>query len=87
MRKIFAYVVMTITLIATMVFCIPGIRENTHFAMEYTGGFEVLYKAKSSMKDVSDKEIANTISDGMNKMLDVNGIKDSIITVEDGNYM
>lgn len=87
MRKIFAYVVMTITLIATMVFCIPTIRENTHFAMEYTGGFEVLYKAKSSMKEVNDNEIASTISDGMNKMLDINGIRDSIITVEDGNYI
>lgn len=87
MRKIFAYVVMTVTLIATMIFFVPSIRDNTHFAMEYTGGFEVLYKAKSSMKDVSDNEIAKTISDGMNKMLDINGITDSIITVEDGKYI
>lgn len=87
MRKIFAYVVTIVTLIAMMVFFVPSFKDNTNYAMEYTGGFEVLYKAKSSMKDVKDNTIADTISDGMNKILDINGVTDSIITVEDGNYI
>jgi len=87
MRKIFAYVVTTVTLIAMMVFFIPNVKDSTNFAMEYTGGFEVLYKTKSSMKDVNDNQIASTISDGMNKMLDINGVDDAIVTIEDGNYI
>lgn len=87
MRKIFAYVLTVVTLVAMMVFFIPNIKENTKFAMEYTGGFEVLYEVKSSMKDIKDNTVAQTISDGMNKILDINGISNSIITVEDGNYI
>ena len=87
MRKIFAYIVTVVTLIAMMVFFVPGIKENTKFAMEYTGGFEVLYKTKSQTDEVNDNVIAQTISDGMNKILDINGINDAIVTVEDGNYI
>lgn len=87
MRKIFAYIVTVVSLLAVMVFFVPGIKDSSNFAMEYTGGFEVLYKAKSSMKDVKDNAVANTISDGMNKLLDINGVTDAIVTVEDGNYI
>ena len=87
MRKIFAYIVMVVTLVATMIFFVPGFKGDTNFAMEYTGGFEVLYKIKSETKDVNDNAVASTISDGMSKILDINGIDDSIITVEDGNYI
>ena len=87
MRKMFAYLVTVVTLIATMVFFVPNIKDSTHFAMEYEGGFEILYKSKSLMKDVNDKTVANTISDGMNKILDINGIRDAIVTVEDGEYV
>ena len=87
MRKIFAYIVTIVTLVATMVFFVPGFKEDTNFAMEYTGGFEVLYKIKSDTKDVRDNAVASTISDGMTKILDINGINDAIITVEDGNYI
>lgn len=87
MRKIFAYLVTVVTLLALMVFFVPSIKESTNFAMEYTGGFEVLYKAKSTMKGVSDNKVASTISAGMNKILDINGIDGAIITVEDGSYI
>ena len=87
MRKIFAYVVTVVTLLAMMVFFVPSINDSANFAMEYTGGFEVLYKATSSMKDVKDSKVANTISAGMNKILDINGVKNAVITVEDGNYI
>lgn len=87
MRKIFAYVVTVVTLLAMMVFFIPGIKDSTNFAMEYTGGFEVLYKTKSSMKNVKNNTVADTVSVGMNKILDINGIDGAIITVEDGDYI
>lgn len=87
MRKIFAYIVTVVTLLALMVFSIPSIKENTNFSMEYTGGFEALYKTKSSMADVNDNTIAQTISDGMNKILDINDVNNAIVTVEDGNYI
>lgn len=87
MRKIFAYVVTMVTLLAVMVFFVPSVKESTNFAMEYTGGFEVLYKTTSSMRNVKDKAVADTISDGMNKILDINGVTGAIITVEDGNYI
>ena len=87
MRKIFAYIVTVVSLLARMVFFVPSIKESSNFAMEYTGGFEVLYKTKSSMKEVKDNAVAKTISDGMNKLLDINGVTDAIVTVEDGNYI
>ena len=87
MRKIFAYIVTVVSLLAMMVFFVPSIKESSNFAMEYTGGFEVLYKTKSSMKEVKDNAVAKTISDGMNKLLDINGVTDAIVTVEDGNYI
>lgn len=87
MRKIFAYVVTVVTLIATMIFFVPSIKDSTNFAMEYTGGFEALYKTNSSMKDVKDNTVAKTISDGMNKILEINGVRDAIVTVEDGDYV
>jgi len=87
MRKIFAYVVTLLTLIMAVALCVPTIKDSSKFAMEYTGGFEVLYKVTSDTDDVSDNEVAKTIRDGMNKMLDINEISDSILTVENGNYI
>ena len=87
MRKLIAYAITAITLIALMVFFVPSVKENTNWAMEYTGGFEILYEAKSSMKDVKDKDIASTISQGMSKILDINDVDDAIITAEEGNYV
>ena len=87
MRKIFAYIVTLLTIMMSVALCVASIIETTNFAMEYTGGFEVLYKSTSSMKDVKDSKVADTISAGMNKILDINGVKDAVITVEDGHYI
>ena len=87
MRKIFAYVVTLLTLIMSVALCVPTIMDSSKFAMEYTGGFEVLYKVTSTTKNVGNNEIAKTIRDGMDKMLDINEISDAIITVENGNYI
>ena len=87
MRKIFAYVVSLLTIVMAIALCVPSISESTKFAMEYTGGFEVLYKVTSETDDVKNNEVAKTISDGMVKMLDINEITDTVITVENGNYI
>ena len=72
MRKIFAYVVSVLTIVMAIALCIPSVIDSSKFAMEYTGGFEVLYKVTSKTDDVKDGKIAKTISDGMSKMLDIN---------------
>lgn len=87
MRKIFAYVVSILTIVMAIAMCIPSVIDSSKFAMEYTGGFEVLYKVTSKTDDVKNKEVADTISDGMSKMLDINDISNTIITVENGNYI
>lgn len=87
MRKIFAYIVSLLTIAMSIALCVPSIVDSSKFAMEYTGGFEVLYKVTSETKDVKNSDVAKTISDGMTKMLDINEISDTIITVENGNYI
>lgn len=87
MRKIFAYLVSLLTIAMAIALCVPGIIDNNKFSMEYTGGFEVLYKVTSKTDDVKDGKIAKTISDGMSKMLDINEKSDAVITVENGNYV
>ena len=63
MRKIFAYVVSILTIVMAIAMCIPSVIDSSKFAMEYTGGFEVLYKVTSETDDVKNNEVAKTISD------------------------
>ena len=86
-KRIFSFVIMLVTLIAVISFGIPTIKNNAKTGMEFNGGFDIYYEVNSEDRSMSNKELANTAAEGIEKRLDIANIIDPIVSVEGNKYV
>ncbi len=86
-KRVFSFIVMLVTLVAVIAFGAPNIKNNSKTGMEFNGGFDILYKINSEDESISNKELAKTAAEGIEKRLDIANTIDPIVSVEGGEYV
>ena len=67
-KRVFSFIVMLVTLVAVIAFGAPNIKNNSKTGMEFNGGFDILYKINSEDESISNKELAKTAAEGIEKI-------------------
>lgn len=86
-KRVFSFIVMLVTLVAVIAFGAPNIKNNSKTGMEFNGGFDILYKINSDDESISNKDLAKTAAEGIEKRLDIANTIDPIVSVEGGEYV
>jgi len=86
-KRVFSFVIMLVTLVAVIAFGSPNIKNNSKTGMEFNGGFDILYKIESDDKKLSDKDLAKTAAEGIERRLDIANTIDPIVSVEGDKYV
>src|SRR5690554_2740400 len=85
MRRLFAFIVMGITLLSIAFINIPGIRNNMQQGIEFKGGFEILYQVLDrNGNEYSSNEKSSAVSaasDVIINRIDIAGVKNPLVTV------
>jgi SecD/SecF fusion protein len=89
MRRIYAFVVFALTLITLAVINIPFIAKNANLGVEFKGGYEIVYEvaSKDESRELTTQEkneLTEAASDVIVTRLDIAGVKNPIVEVEDG---
>ena len=85
MRKLYAYIVLAVTLVALSLFSLPGIVDGMKTGIEFKGGFEITYQVLDSegseYASVEDKQSArDSALEVVANRLDISGVKSVGIT-------
>ena len=86
-KRVFSFVIILVTLFAVIAFGAPNIRNNSRTGMEFNGGFDILYEITSEDEDLSNKNLAKTAAEGIEKRLDIANTIDPIVSVEGDKYV
>lgn len=86
-KRVFSFVIILVTLIAVIAFGVPNIKNNSRAGMEFNGGFDILYEITSNDEDMSNKNLAKTAAEGIEKRLDIANTIDPIVSVEGNKYV
>jgi SecD/SecF fusion protein len=78
---------MLVTLVAIIAFGSPNIKNNSKAGMEFNGGFDILYEVTGEDSKLSDKDLAKTAAEGIEKRLDIANTIDPIVSVEGNKYV
>lgn len=89
MRRIISFVIFAITIITLAIINVPYIVENATLGVEFEGGYEIVYEvaSKEDGKDLSVEEkdeLTEAAADVIVTRLDIFGVKNPIVEVEDG---
>ncbi len=86
MRRLFAFLIMALTLLAIAMINLPSIVGNMNQGIEFKGGFEILYQVlDSDGNEYSSSEKASAVSaasDVIVNRIDIAGVKNPLITAE-----
>lgn len=86
MRRLYAFILMALTLLAIAFINLPGIRDNMQQGIEFKGGFEILYQVldrDGHEYSAGEKPGAvSAASDVIVNRIDIAGVKNPLITVE-----
>lgn len=86
MRRLFAFIIMALTLLAIAFINLPSIRDDMQQGIEFKGGFEILYQVLDrDGQEYSANERAGAVSaasDVIVNRIDIAGVKNPLITVE-----
>lgn len=86
MRRLIAFIIMAVTLVAIAVINMPGIQSNMNQGIEFKGGFEILYQVLDENGEefgANEKESAvNSAADVINNRVDIAGVKNPMISIE-----
>lgn len=86
-KRVFSFVIILVTLFAVIAFGAPSIKNNSKTGMEFNGGFDILYEITSEDEDLSNKNLAKTAAEGIEKRLDIANTIDPIVSVEGDKYV
>ena len=86
-KRVFSFVIILVTLFAVIAFGAPSIKNNSKTGMEFNGGFDILYEITTEDEDMSNKNLAKTAAEGIEKRLDIANTIDPIVSVEGDKYV
>ena len=81
-KRVFSFVIMLVTLVAVIAFGSPNIKNNSKTGMEFNGGFDILYEVKTDDKKLSNKDLAKTAAEGIEKRLDIANTIDPVVLLK-----
>lgn len=89
MRRIVAFVIFAVTLFTLAVINTPYIVQNANLGVEFKGGYEIAYEVASKeegdqLSETKIAELTEAAADVIVTRLDITGVKNPIVTVEDG---
>ena len=62
MRRLIAFIVLTISMLGLVLFNVQGINENLSYSQEFANGTEVLYKISGAGNEETTIDIDNVVS-------------------------
>ncbi len=91
MRRLFAFIVLAISILAFSIANIPSITDNMNQGIEFKGGFEILYQVKDvDGEEFSANEKANATeaaAEVVSSRIDIAGVKNPLIAIEGDDYI
>lgn len=88
MRRIYAFIIMIITLTTLIVVRIPGLDQDKNLGMDYRGGFEVLYEiVPGKDSEMSARELASAAEAGISRRLEIANVVSYSVSKEGGKYI
>lgn len=86
MRRLFAFIVLTVTLLTISIMNIPSISDNMNQGIEFKGGFEILYQVLDQDGiEYSDRDKESAVSaaaEVISNRIDIAGVKNPQISTE-----
>lgn len=91
MRRLYAFIVTALTLIAIAVINLTGIVDNMNLGIEFKGGFEILYQVLDSngneYSDSAKAAATESAAEVIAQRVDIAGVKNPQIEIEEPDYV